>query len=87
MLDSTIVHIDTAQLLVPIASPDSLHRLAAPITIEAYNVDTAATDTVASILGSLFRPDRFLGSKTFAPESVTDTLAHSDLDRHGARSH
>lgn len=71
--DSTITHIDTAQLIVPLA-PDSLHKLSAPVTIELYNVDTAATDTVASILGSLFRPDRFLGSKTFAPESVTDTL-------------
>jgi hypothetical protein len=71
--DSTIVHIDTAQLIVPLA-PDSLHHPPAPVTIELYNVDTAATDTVASILGSLFRPDRFLGSKTFAPESVTDTL-------------
>ena len=71
--DSTIVHIDTATLVVPIVT-DSLHKLTAPITIEAYNVDTAATDTVASILGSLFRPDRFLGSHTFAPESVTDTL-------------
>ena len=71
--DSTIAHIDTAQLVVPIVN-DTAHRLSAPITVEAYNVDTAGTDTVASILAPLFRPDRFLGSKTFAPESVTDTL-------------
>jgi hypothetical protein len=71
--DSTIVHIDTATLILPIVK-DTIHKQAAPITIEAYNVDTAATDTVASILGSLFRPDRFLGSRTFAPESVLDTL-------------
>jgi len=44
------------------------------VTIEAYNVDTVDTDTSAVILGSLFRPDRFLGSKTFAPESLLDTL-------------
>src|SRR5262249_38195127 len=50
------------------------HKQKAPITIEAYNVDTTATDTVASILSSLFRPNRFLGSRTFAPESVLDTL-------------
>jgi hypothetical protein len=71
--DSTITHIDTAQLVVPIVR-DTLHKLPGPVTIEAYNVDTAATDTVASILGSLFRPNRFLGSRTFAPESILDTL-------------
>ncbi len=73
-VDSTIVHIDTATLVVPIVKPDSLHLPKAPVTIEAYDVDTTATDTVASILGSLFRPDRFLGSKTFAPESLLDSL-------------
>src|SRR5204863_4607638 len=45
-----------------------------PITIEAYDIDTTATDTVASILAPLFRPDRLIGSKTFAPESLLDTL-------------
>ena len=72
--DSTITKLDSALLVLPIAKPDSAHRPSAPITIEVYDVDTAATDTVASILGSLFRPDRFLGSKTFAPESLLDTL-------------
>lgn len=73
-IDSTIVNIDTAQLVTPIALPDSAHRPTAPFTIEAYDVDTTATDTVASILGSLFRPNRLIGSKTFAPESLKDTL-------------
>ncbi|HVX40108.1 MAG TPA: hypothetical protein VHB25_11085 [Gemmatimonadaceae bacterium] len=72
--DSTITHVDSAFLLTPIVVPDSAHRLAAPFTIEAYDVDTAATDTVSSILGSLFRPDRFLGSRTFQPDSLKDTL-------------
>jgi len=75
LVDSTIVHIDTAMLVTPIAHIDSLKRPKVPITIEAYNVDTlGAADTVAAVLGSLFRPDRFLGSKTFAPESLKDTL-------------
>ena len=73
-IDSVITHLDSAILITPIAKPDSLHRLKAPVTIEAYNVDTVDTDTSAVILGSLFRPDRFLGSKTFAPESLLDTL-------------
>jgi hypothetical protein len=73
-IDSVITHLDSAILITPIAKPDSLHRLKAPVTIEAYNVDTVDTDTSAVILSSLFRPDRFLGSKTFAPESLLDTL-------------
>jgi hypothetical protein len=73
-LDSTIVNIDSAYLITPIAKPDSLRRPKVPLTIEAYDIDTTATDTVASILAPLFRPDRLIGSKTFAPESLLDTL-------------
>lgn len=73
-IDSTIVHIDTAMLVTPIAHIDSLKRPKSPITIEAYDVDTVGSDTVTAVLASLFRPDRFLGSKTFAPESLKDTL-------------
>lgn len=78
--DSTITEVDSAELVIPIAPPDTLRRPTSPITIEAYDVDTVTadttvmTDTVSSVLGSLFRPDRFLGSKTFAPESILDTL-------------
>ncbi|HEY9225312.1 MAG TPA: hypothetical protein VIP11_01610 [Gemmatimonadaceae bacterium] len=72
--DSAITKIDTAQLVAPIALADSGHRPTAPVTIEVYNVDTTATDTVAAILAPLFRPSRLLGSKTFAPESLKDTL-------------
>lgn len=72
--DSTITKLDSAIVVLPIAKPDSTHRPSSPITLEVYDVDTAATDTVTSILSSLFRPDRFLGSKTFAPESLLDTL-------------
>lgn len=72
--DSTITHVDSAELVIPLVSADTTRRPTTPITIEAYDVDTAGTDTVSSVLGSLFRPDRFLGSKTFAPESITDTL-------------
>jgi len=73
-VDSTINKIDSAYLVTPIARPDSLNRPTAPVTIEAYDVDTTATDTVASILAPLFRPDRLIGAKTFAPESLLDTL-------------
>jgi hypothetical protein len=45
-----------------------------PVTVELYDVDSPA-DTVAADLLPLFSPDRLLGSKTFAPESLAkDTL-------------
>ncbi|HEY4133180.1 MAG TPA: hypothetical protein VGM50_21360, partial [Gemmatimonadaceae bacterium] len=72
--DSTITHIDTVQIVAPIVRPDSAHRPTGPITVEVYDVDTTATDTVSAILAPLFRPDRLIGSKTFAPESLLDTL-------------
>jgi hypothetical protein len=68
-------------LLLPILTPDSAHRPKGPITIEAYNVDsipadsvTLATDTVASVIATLFSPARLLASRTFAPDSLVDTL-------------
>lgn len=73
-LDSTITSIDSAYLITPLAKPDSLKRPKVPVTIEAYDVDTTGTDTVAAVLAPLFRPDRLIGSKTFAPESLLDTL-------------
>ncbi len=72
--DSTISRIDTAQLVLPIEKPDTAHRPKGPITLEAYNVDTTASDTSVAALAPLFRPSRLLGAKTFAPESLLDTL-------------
>ena len=60
-LDSVVTKIDSAILVTPIIKPDSAHRPKSPVTIEVYDVDTTATDTVSSILGSLFREDRLLG--------------------------
>lgn len=84
--DSVIATIDSAILITPIVKPDSLHLPKAPITIEVYDVDTTGTDTSSAILTSLFRPNRLIGSKTFAPESLLDTLfipisADTVLDR------
>jgi hypothetical protein len=80
-VDSTITHIDSATLITPILKPDVAHRPSGPITIEVYDVDsmppdsvTIPTDTVSSVLATLFRPNRLIGSKTFAPESLLDTL-------------
>jgi len=77
--DSTITAVDSAMLVTPIAKPDSAHRPSGPVTIEVYDVDTGdttstATDTSASVLAPLFTPNRLIGSQTFRPESLTDTL-------------
>jgi hypothetical protein len=42
-----------------------------PITVEAYDVDSAGIDTTTTVLASLFRPDRFLGSTTVKPGART----------------
>ncbi|MFI5229061.1 MAG: hypothetical protein ACHQWU_08330 [Gemmatimonadales bacterium] len=73
--DSSITEVDSAFIVVPRAFADSLRRPKGPITIEAYDVDTSEADTVSSVLASLFRPDRFLGSRTYAPESLHDSVS------------
>jgi hypothetical protein len=47
-----------------------------PITIEAYDVDTAANDTSTAAVLALFRPDRFISSQTFTRAQLTDTLKY-----------
>lgn len=45
-----------------------------PVTIEAYDVDTSATnDTSVATLTALFTPGRFLGAKTFTAGTYPDT--------------
>ena len=58
-------------------------RPTAPVTIEAYNVDTrSATRTPsAAILATLFRPDRFLGIEDVRAGVAARHAAHSDLRR------
>jgi len=56
----------------PITTVDSAHiqvrfalanvGFSGDITVEAYDVDTPATDTVTSVLASLFTPERLLGT-------------------------
>jgi hypothetical protein len=78
-LDSTIVNIDTAMVVAPIVR-DTLHPIKAPVTIEVYDVDPGAAidttlgDTVTANIAGLFTVNRLIGSKTFAPESLLDTL-------------
>jgi hypothetical protein len=65
LVDSTslIFFIDTASV-----KPTS------PITVEAYDVDTNAVDTVRSALIPLFRAERLIGTRTFQAADLHDTL-------------
>lgn len=45
-----------------------------PVTLQVFDVDTAASDSVQSVIRSLFRPDRLLGSLTITPSATGDSL-------------
>ncbi|MGI8400784.1 MAG: hypothetical protein ACR2NS_04145 [Gemmatimonadaceae bacterium] len=47
-----------------------------PVTIEAYDVDTVANDTLTAAVLALFRPDRFISSQTFTRVELKDTLRY-----------
>lgn len=49
-------------------------KLAAPTTIEAFNVDTTAADTAFAALFPLFRADRGIGGKAFTVAELKDTI-------------
>ena len=75
--DSAIVGVDSASLMLRVDTSET--KPGAPVTISLYDVDTggtdsSATDTAVAVLAPLFSPDRLLGSKTFAPESLVDSL-------------
>ena len=74
---------DTAR---PITSVDSAHLLLhidtlsikgpGPVTIEAYDVDTTASDTSSAAVLALFRPDRFISSQVFNRADLKDTVRY-----------
>ena len=69
-----IAQVDSAYLRLQI---DTLSiRGNAPVTIEAYDVDTTANDTSTAAVLALFRPDRFISSQTFTRAQLTDTLKY-----------
>jgi hypothetical protein len=70
--DSTIQRVDSATMIFRIDT--TFTRPTIPVTIDAFDVDTTAADTVPSTLLPLFRPDRLLGSRTYQPSELVDTL-------------
>jgi hypothetical protein len=68
----SVTTVDSVFLAVPL---DTTGRLGSnPVTIEAYDVDTTASDTVSTVVRSLFRPDRRIGALTVVPTATGDSL-------------
>ena len=70
--DSAVTRISNP--VIHFAVDTSYGKLSGPLTIDAYDVDTTAADTLPLALVPLFRPDRLIGSATFASIAITDTL-------------
>ena len=70
--DSAITDVDSAFLVLHFAAMDTL---APTFTLEAYDVDTLeGDDTTAATLVPLFHPSRLLGSASFDPTELTDSV-------------
>jgi hypothetical protein len=74
---------DTAQPITRVDSAYILFKLdtltikgPGPVTIEAYDVDTVANDTLTAAVLALFRPDRFISAQTFTKAQLTDSLKY-----------
>src|ERR1700716_1821960 len=66
--DSLIALVDSAAFVFRVDT--SFHKQVVPITIDAFDVDTTAADTVPTTLLPLFRNDRLIGSATYQPSAV-----------------
>jgi hypothetical protein len=70
--DSTIRRVDSATFIFRIDT--TFTKPLIPVTVDAFDVDTTAADTATGALLPLFRPDRLLGSATYQPADLKDTL-------------
>ena len=68
-----ITGVDSAFILLHI---DTLSIKGGPVVIEAYDVDTTASDTSTAAVLALFRPDRFISSQAFVRADLKDTLRY-----------
>lgn len=70
--DSVIRRVDSATFIFLVDTLFAKPKTA--VTIDAFDVDTTATDTIPTTLLPLFRADRLIGSATYLPANVKDTL-------------
>jgi aryl carrier-like protein len=71
-VDSAVTRVDSARIFFVVDT--TIGRPKAPVTIDAFDVDTTAADTLRSALVPLFRQDRLIGSRTFEVAEIRDTL-------------
>ena len=71
-VDSTVTRVDSARMFIVVDT--TIGRPKAPVTIDAFDVDTTATDSLPLTLVPLFRPDRLIGTRTFEVAEIRDTL-------------
>ena len=76
--DSLIRRVDSATLIFVIDTLTTKPTL--PITVEAFDVDTTAADTLRSALLPLFRPSRLIGSQTLQASDITKDTVRLTLD-------
>lgn len=67
-----ITTIDSVYLRLPLDSTG--RRGTSPVTLSVFDVDTTASDSVSSVVRSLFRADRLIGTLTFTPSATGDSL-------------
>ncbi|CAN5362416.1 hypothetical protein BH09GEM1_BH09GEM1_31070 [soil metagenome] len=71
--DSLIRKVDSATMIFLIDT--TLTKPTTPITIDAFDIDTTASDTTTATVASLYRADRLIGSRTYAASDITsDTM-------------
>lgn len=71
--DSAIARVDSANLIFAVDTSRG-GRPKLPFTIDAFDVDTTANDTLPATLIPLFRESRRIGTASFDPALVKDTL-------------
>jgi len=72
LVDSTVTRVDSSRIVFVVDT--TIGRPTTPITLEAFDVDTTAPDSLPLTLLPLFRPDRLIGSVVYQPIEVRDTL-------------
>jgi hypothetical protein len=69
---TAITTVDSARIRFRIDTTGA--KFPGPVTIEAYDVNTDAPDSVVAAVVALFTPDRLITSKTFAVADLKDTV-------------